>query len=85
MTQATGRYRDPETGRWDYDGDFSRLCKCGHSLGVHSQGGYYCDTDAIGGNEPEARGCECERFVPTGKRRTSTVSATARSAPGDAS
>lgn len=63
------RYRDPETGRYDYEGDFDRLCKCGHSLGVHSQGGYYCDTDAIGSGELEAVGCKCERFRPSGKRR----------------
>lgn len=65
-------YRDPATGRYDYDGDFDRLCKCGHSLGVHSQGGYYCDTDAIGSSEPEAIGCKCERFRPSGKRLTSS-------------
>lgn len=68
MTRAL-TYRDPATGQWDYDNDYDRLCKCGHSLGVHSQGGYYCGTDPIGHNEPEAKGCKCERFRPTGKRR----------------
>lgn len=62
-------HRDPQTGQYAYDSDFARLCKCGHSLGVHSQGGFYCGTDPIGANEPEAKGCQCERFRPSGKRR----------------
>lgn len=67
-------YRDPVTGRYDYDDDYDRLCKCGHSLGVHSQGGYYCATDPIGYGEPEAIGCKCERFRPSGARRTPPLS-----------
>jgi hypothetical protein len=63
-------YRDPTTGRFDYFGDFDRLCKCGHSLGVHIAGGYECGTDTSGNNEPEAAGCKCQRFRPSGKRRT---------------
>lgn len=62
-------YRKPDTGRYAYWNDFDRLCKCGHSLGVHIAGGFECGTDAIGNNEPEAAGCTCEKFRPSGKRR----------------
>lgn len=62
-------YREPGTGRYAYWNDFDRLCKCGHSLGVHIAGGYDCGADAKGNNEPEAEGCTCERFRPSGKRR----------------
>lgn len=68
--------RDTKTGQYAFDNDFDRLCKCGHSLGVHSAGGYYCNTDAIGNNEPEALGCKCEHFRPNGKRRTSQIPST---------
>lgn len=70
--------RDTQTGQYAFDQDFDRLCKCGHSLGVHSSGGFYCDADAIGNKEPEAIGCQCERFQPSGKRRVSPVTATDR-------
>ena len=70
--------RDLQTGQYAFDQDFNRLCKCGHSLGVHSSGGFYCDTDAIGNKEPEAIGCQCERFQPSGKHRASMVPARQR-------
>jgi hypothetical protein len=76
------RKRDPDTGQYWYDDDYERLCKCGHSLGVHSQGGFYCNTDAIGNNEPEALGCECERFKPSGKQRIPAPPATPMPAKG---
>lgn len=62
-------HRDPVTGRYDFDGDLDRLCRCGHSLGVHASGGYYCGIDARASGQPEAIGCKCERFRPSGKRR----------------
>lgn len=57
-------YREPGTGRYAFWNDFERLCKCGHTLGVHIAGGFECGID-------EAIGCKCERFVPSGKRRQS--------------
>lgn len=63
-------YREPGTGRYAYWNDFERLCKCGHSLGVHIAGGFECGADAIGNKEPEAIGCKCEKFRPSGKRRS---------------
>lgn len=63
------RYREPGTGRFSFWGDFDRLCKCGHSLGVHVAGGFDCGADPIGSEEPDAEGCQCQRFRPSGKRR----------------
>lgn len=62
-------YREPGTGRFAYWNDFDRLCKCGHSLGVHIAGGFECGTDTGGNSERDAAGCKCERFRPSGKRR----------------
>lgn len=78
MSNRDKTYREPGTGRYSYYGDFDRLCKCGHSLGVHIAGGFECGTDPTGNGELEAVGCTCERFRPSGKRRASTVLSTQR-------
>lgn len=78
MTKRANTYREPGTGRYSYFGDFDRLCKCGHSLGVHIAGGYECGTDPTGGGEPESAGCKCERFRPSGKRKASAHPSTPR-------
>ncbi len=67
---AKDEYREPGTGRYAYWNDFDRLCKCGHTLGVHIAGGFECGADPIGNNEPEAEGCTCRKFRPSGKRRS---------------
>jgi len=48
------------SGRYDFD-DFSLMCKCGHSLGVHAAGD--------GGKRPcynndagDGKYCDCETF-----------------------
>jgi len=61
------RYREPGTGRFAYWNDFNRVCKCGHRLGDHVAGGFECGCDPQ--HSPETRGCKCQRFRPTGKRR----------------
>jgi hypothetical protein len=58
-------YREPGNGKFSYFGDFDRLCKCGHSLGVHIAGGFECGTDPT----DESAGCACQRFKPSGKRQ----------------
>lgn len=74
MADETKRYREPGTGKYAYFGDFDRLCKCGHTLGVHIAGGFECGADARGNNEAGAEGCECQKFRPSGKRRAALSS-----------
>ncbi len=71
MSDEASRYRDPSTGQFGYWNDFDRMCKCGHTLGVHIAGGFECGIDAVGGGEPEAVGCKCQKFRPSGKRHPS--------------
>lgn len=83
MTKRQNTYREPGTGRYSYFGDFDRLCRCGHSLGVHVAGGFECGADPYGKDEhgrsePEAAGCTCEKFRPSGKRRAPSVSSADR-------
>lgn len=54
--------RDPVDGRYAFDNDFNRLCKCGHSLGAHIAGGHECGTNPV--DYPETRGCDCMKFRP---------------------
>lgn len=55
--------RDHLTGQYAYSGDWDRMCRCGHTLGIHGGGGFDClngDTGAGGTGEP----CGCEKFRP---------------------
>jgi hypothetical protein len=66
--------RDSRTGQYAFQNDWDRLCRCGHELGVHGEGGFDCfnaDRDNIGapyaGRFP-ATSCGCMKFRPTGWR-----------------
>lgn len=63
--------REPTTGRYAFDGKWERLCTCGHKLGAHIAGGFECGTDPNG--YPETRGCNCQRFRPSRKRRALNI------------
>jgi hypothetical protein len=62
-------YRDPTNGQFAYCGDMSRLCVCGHTLGVHIAGGFECGIDAKANGEPEAVGCQCQKFRLSRRKR----------------
>lgn len=47
--------RDPKSGRYAFDGNFERMCKCGHALGLHLHGGHDCLETP----------CDCKKFRPT--------------------
>ena len=36
MTKTPTTNRNRNNGQYTYSADFSRLCRCGHSLGVHT-------------------------------------------------
>ena len=60
--------RDPVTGQFAYEGDWSRMCTCGHTLGVHVHGGFDClNGESIDGATGEP--CDCTRFRPSRRRR----------------
>jgi hypothetical protein len=58
------RARDPVTGQYAFDQDFERLCKCGHTLGVHIAGGFDC----INSVEGDGDKCDCTKFRPLKKK-----------------
>lgn len=68
--------RDPSTGQYAYDNDFDRLCRCGHTLGEHVDGGFDCIYTVAG---PvvlrDAPPCPCRKFRPTGERATPSPAA----------
>lgn len=66
------RQKRADDGRYTYDNDWDRLCRCGHRLGIHAAAaphdclaGTHCPGDPHKGLH-----CKCERFRPNGKRRT---------------
>lgn len=68
--------RERETGRYGFDGDFERLCVCGHPLGLHTaEAPHEClaidahsiDTERFQRPLPD---CDCIRFKRS--RGTST-------------
>lgn len=62
--------RDHVTGQFEFDNDFGRMCRCGHTLGVHAAGGWDC-LNAETGIGPEHTGepCDCQRFRPVRPRK----------------
>lgn len=66
MTIAENRLRDRITGQFAFDGDMDRICRCGHSLGVHVSGGFDCINRDVG----DGVHCECERFRPVSIKPT---------------
>ena len=63
--------REQESGRFAYDGDFDRLCRCGHRLGVHTAGGLDCLAGSGVTDDPSSAGelCDCRKFRPQIKRK----------------
>jgi hypothetical protein len=57
---ANQRARD---GRFTYDGDYDRLCRCGHRLGVHAGAAPH---DCFNEDPSVGDGCECkcQKFRP---------------------
>ena len=62
-----GRAREPENGRFAFDGNLRRLCVCGHELGKHIYGGFECGTAPS--LYPETKGCKCQKFRLSRKKQ----------------
>lgn len=55
--------RDQVTGQYAFDGDMSRMCVCGHTLGAHVAGGWDClNGNRMVGPECDGTPCSCEKF-----------------------
>jgi hypothetical protein len=62
-TREKQQARDQETGRYTFDGDLSRLCVCGHPLGLHCAGAPH---DCFGPEGRSDSACEakCKKYRP---------------------
>lgn len=68
--------RDDRDGRYTFDGDMSRLCVCGHSLGIHAGAApheCFVNTFSLSSKERRAEAnheaqCTCPKFRPSRKK-----------------
>lgn len=56
--------RDHRTGEYAFDGNWDRMCVCGHRLGVHGDGGLDClaGTNVLDDPSPRGAFCNCLKF-----------------------
>ena len=71
FTTLSEPHRDRRNGQYTFDGDWARLCVCGHTLGVH---GGEAPHDCLAGtnclNDPHPGVfCDCQKFRPAKPRR----------------
>ena len=60
------QFRDVHNGQFGFDGQWDRLCVCGHRLGVHGCAGVECLAGTNVPDDPNPRGveCLCTKFKP---------------------
>lgn len=74
-TKSRYQNRERQSGRFSFDGDMSRLCTCGHTLGDHNaEAPHECWIDTDPGHPLYPTGCKCVKFRLS--RKTSTVPST---------
>lgn len=55
--------RDDRNGRYTFDGDMTRMCVCGHRLGVHAGGApHECFISTFSKSDPDHGQCDCPKF-----------------------
>lgn len=63
--------RDARNGQYAFDGKLDRMCGCGHTLGLHGQGGSDCMAGTGCMNDPHpGTFCDCEKFHQARRQRT---------------
>lgn len=69
------KVRNPDDGRFAFDGNMNRICACGHLLGVHGPRGIECLAGTNVPNDPNPPGieCPCTRFQPAPAPRTVSI------------
>jgi hypothetical protein len=56
--------RERASGRFGYTGDFGRLCRCRHPLGIHAgEAPHPCFNEDAGIEGASGESCECMRFA----------------------
>lgn len=57
--------RNRHTGQYSYEGQWDRLCRCGHTLGVHAgEAPHPCFNGDSGMEGATGEPCDCPRFRP---------------------
>lgn len=57
--------RERATGQYAFSGDMSRLCRCGHTLGIHAgEAPHPCFNGDKYAEGATGEDCACERFKP---------------------
>lgn len=60
--------REANTGKYTFDGDMSRLCVCGHALGLHTAARVRLDGKTLQPcADSHAPDCKCQCFKPAKK------------------
>lgn len=63
MTKLTPQARHRSTGRYSFDGDMSKLCVCGHTLGIHAaEAPHECFNQDAGLEGATGEPCDCMKF-----------------------
>lgn len=65
------QHREERTGRFGFTGKFSRLCTCGHPLGVHAGEPPHPCFDEDTGAGGTGSDCRCSKFVLARRRKSS--------------
>ena len=75
---AKGQPRDRSTGQYGFQGDWNRLCVCGHELGFHGgEAPHECfnedrlnigSGDGLDAKRVPPTTCACRRFRPSRKK-----------------
>lgn len=67
--------RNPDDGRFAFDGNMNRICVCGHRLGIHGPRGIECLAGTNVPDDPNPPGveCPCTKFRPAATPRTVSI------------
>jgi len=61
--------RNRHTGQYSFEGNYERLCVCGHTLGTHAaEPPHDCFNEDTGIESATGEVCECKRFRPSKKK-----------------
>lgn len=66
MKSARLVLRNRRSGRYEFSGDMSRQCVCGHPLGIHTAGGHDCQQGTHAGHVGAP--CHCLKFKRARRR-----------------
>lgn len=57
--------RNHKTGQFSYEGNYERMCICGHTLGIHAaEAPHDCFNEDTGIKGTTGESCSCAKFRP---------------------